>query len=287
MKRITVTESNDSVWNGPQDPRKPANWSFARKWTIVVTTSLATFIVSLGSSIFSAAIPFVQAEFGVSSHVALLGISLYVLGFAFGPMVWGPASELYGKTRPLWIGYFFFCLLHIPCALATQISVVLVFRFLIGLAGSSMLAILGGMYVDFLLHPTERGISTAVFSAATFSGPSLGPIVGNIVATRWGWRFTIWATMVGAAVFGMLAFLSTPETSEVVIARRKARKVYKDTGNESILRQLPDETPNTSIFCQVYLTKPIRMICQEPIVSINFQKSRPCIWEIVLTPHYS
>ena len=52
---------------------------------------------SFTSSIFSASTYSVAAHFGVSSEVATLSTSLYVLGYAFGPLVWGPFSELQGK----------------------------------------------------------------------------------------------------------------------------------------------------------------------------------------------
>jgi predicted MFS family arabinose efflux permease len=58
-----------------------------KKWAIVGSTSLAAFVVYFGSSVYSAAIPRIQAKFSVSHDTALLGVTLYVLGFAFGLMV--------------------------------------------------------------------------------------------------------------------------------------------------------------------------------------------------------
>ncbi|KAF4443331.1 mfs-multidrug-resistance transporter [Fusarium acutatum] len=209
------SQSPSSIPNSLKEEDRPVNWSSSKKWSIVVSTSLATFVVSFGSSVYSAAIPHVQTRFSVSPDTALLGITLYVIGFALGPMAWGPASELYGKRRPLFLGYAIFCICQLPCALAKNISLLLTFRFLSGLAGSSSLAILGGMYVDFLSRPAERGISTVVFSVATFCGPTVGPIIGNLATFKLGWRWTAWLTLIGGVVFGSVAFLLTPETSEV------------------------------------------------------------------------
>ena len=55
-----------------------------------------TFISAFASSIFSTATQVVAGVFGVSNEVGLLGLSLYVLGFATGPILWGPLSELKG-----------------------------------------------------------------------------------------------------------------------------------------------------------------------------------------------
>lgn len=144
----------------------------------------------------------------------------------------------------------------------------LVFRLLAGLAGSAMLAILGGMYVDILLHPTERGISTAIFSLGTFCGPAAGPIIGNLLTVKLNWRWTAWITFIGSLVFGALAFSVTGETSEAVILRWKTQRLYKDAQNDQIRAQIKDSNPNLSIFVRKYLTKPVKMFFWEPIVSV-------------------
>jgi multidrug resistance protein len=255
-------QSPSPISDALEEEDRPVNWPSSKKWSIVVSTSLATFVVSFGSSVYSAAIPHIQARFSVSSDTALLGITLYVIGFALGPMAWGPASELYGKRRPLFLGYAIFCISQLPCALAQNISLLLTFRFLSGLAGSSSLAILGGMYVDFLARPAERGISTAVFSVATFCGPTVGPIVGNLATLKLGWRWTAWLTLIGGVVFGSVAFLLTPETSEVVMLRQRSK------GNTSVSpSRIYRPERGISIFVQSYLTKPVRMFVREPIVS--------------------
>ncbi|KAI1019223.1 hypothetical protein LB503_009232 [Fusarium chuoi] len=255
------SQSPRSIPDGLKEEDRPLNWSPSKKWSIVVSTSLATFVVSFGSSVYSAAIPHIQTRFNVTPDTALLGITLYVIGFALGPMAWGPASELYGKRRPLFLGYVIFCICQLPCALAQNMPLLLTFRFLSGLAGSSSLAILGGMYVDFLSRPAERGISTAIFSVATFCGPTVGPIIGNLATLKLGWRWTAWLTLIGGIIFGSVAFLLTPETSEVVILRQRSK------GNTSVTpSRIHRPERSISIFVQSYLTKPVRMFVREPIL---------------------
>lgn len=77
-------DSKIVTWDGPNDPANPKNLPKHRQWMIVISTGLMTFCVSFASSVFSTT-TFVTAElFGVSSEVMILGLSLYVLGFAFG-----------------------------------------------------------------------------------------------------------------------------------------------------------------------------------------------------------
>jgi MFS family permease len=54
---------------------------------------------------------------------------MYLLGLAVGSLVLAPLSEIYGR-RPVYIGALAaFCLLVLPCALATSLAEVLVVRF--------------------------------------------------------------------------------------------------------------------------------------------------------------
>src|SRR4051794_17220204 len=71
-------------WNGSQDPQNPMNWSPRRKTLVVAALCCISFSASLSSSVFAPAALAVAAEFGVGEEVAILGISLYVLGFAAG-----------------------------------------------------------------------------------------------------------------------------------------------------------------------------------------------------------
>lgn len=71
-------------WDGPDDPENPMNFSRSKKWIITISTAFITFCVSFSSSVFSTATEATAYEFGVSLEVMILGVSLYVLGFAFG-----------------------------------------------------------------------------------------------------------------------------------------------------------------------------------------------------------
>lgn len=72
------------TWDGDDDPERPMNMPTWRKWAIVVSTGLMTFSVAFGSSVYTSTIFVTADEFHVSSEVMLLGLSLYVLGFALG-----------------------------------------------------------------------------------------------------------------------------------------------------------------------------------------------------------
>lgn len=157
-------------WSGPNDPSNPQNFPLWRKWLITLLLGSVTFCITFASSVFSTATVVTAQKFGVSNEVMVLGTSLFVLGFAVGPIVWGPLSELYGRKYPMFVGFFVFAVFQIPVAVAQNLQTVMVCRFFGGVFGSAPLGIVGGQLTDFW-GPLDRGVAMTIFAGATFLGP--------------------------------------------------------------------------------------------------------------------
>lgn len=115
---------------GANDPDDPRNWPLWYRGTIIGCVSFATWVIILYSTSYTSSMPGMMKEFHVESEtVATLGVTTYLVGLATGSLVLAPLSEIHGR-RPVYIGTLLvFCLLVLPCALATGISEVLVVRF--------------------------------------------------------------------------------------------------------------------------------------------------------------
>jgi hypothetical protein len=84
----TLRDDRHAVgFDGPDDPTDPLNWPFTKKWGLVLLISAITFLTPLASSMFAPSVPEVMEEFGSASDM-LRGfvVSVYVLGFALGPL---------------------------------------------------------------------------------------------------------------------------------------------------------------------------------------------------------
>lgn len=115
------------------DPDNPRNWPSWRKWLMVAVITPIDLSVSWGASGFSPATASFRAEFGLSETVATLGLSLYILGLAFGPMSLAPLSEFFGRSV-IYIGsYAVFLVLLAATALVQNVGGFMVLRFFSGL----------------------------------------------------------------------------------------------------------------------------------------------------------
>ncbi|KAL0766986.1 hypothetical protein CaCOL14_010557 [Colletotrichum acutatum] len=255
-------------WTDEYDFGNPRNFSPVTKWGTTVHYGLVTFIVTFASSIFSTATEVTSELFGVSKDVMHLATALNVLGFAFGPLVFGPLSELYGRKTPLLLGLLVFCVFNIPVAVATNVETILICRFIVGFGGAAPLAIVGGALVDLFL-PIERGIAVCIFAGATFMGSIFGPIVGGFVTeSHLGWRWTAWLTLIPGAVLWAILLLFIPETYGPVILQRRARELRSETGNWALHAAIEEHRLELSDIAQRYLVRPIAMLCREPILAL-------------------
>lgn len=72
----------------PNDPQNPQNWSTPKKLFVTFQICLLTTSVYIGSAIYTAGLQGIQADFHISPVHALLGLTLFVIGYALGPMIW-------------------------------------------------------------------------------------------------------------------------------------------------------------------------------------------------------
>ncbi|EPS36162.1 hypothetical protein H072_10244 [Dactylellina haptotyla CBS 200.50] len=219
-------------WYTTDDPENPQNWGSGKKAIVVLQIYLYTLAVYMGSAIYTPSVPYVIEVFGVSSTVALLGLSLYVLGYGVGPLLWSPLSEIpvVGRNPPYLFTFGIFVILSIPTALVDNIGGLLVLRFLQGFFGSPCLATGGASLGDVtdLLHLSYFLTGWAGFATA---GPALGPVISGFSVPAEGWRWSLWEILwLSGPVFLSMFFL-LPETSANNILLRRAKRIRKLTGN--------------------------------------------------------
>lgn len=129
-------------WYYTDDAENPYNWSNNKRGLITVIIALYTFVVYTSSAIYTTSSMGIMKEFGVSQLKASLGLSLYVLGYGIGPLIFSPLSEIprIGRNPVYIITMFLFVIISIPTAFAQNYPGLMVLRFLQGFFGSPCLA---------------------------------------------------------------------------------------------------------------------------------------------------
>lgn len=207
-------------------------------------------------------------EFSVSNTVALLGVSFFVLGFAVGPLVWAPLSEIYGRQVIFLITYGCLTIFDAGCIAAQSPTQIIVLRFFAGVFGSSPLTNSGGVIAD-MFAASDRGLAMSVFAISPFLGPVLGPIVGGFLGApiSWRWIHVLTTTLTGCLF--IVCVTCVPETYAPLLLRCRAKSLSLRTGKVYISRLDHIQGPKPlSVIFKIALSRPWILLFKEPIVLI-------------------
>ncbi|RYO74737.1 hypothetical protein DL766_004177 [Monosporascus sp. MC13-8B] len=247
-------------WDGPADPANPKNWSLGLRIYHTMLPALYGFSVSLGTSVYSPGVFPVMDEFRVSQPVALLGLSLYALGLALGPVVGAPISETQGRKAVYLITLPIFLLFTTGAGLARNIQTLIVCRFLSATFGAPALAVGAGTVADIWDMEHGGGLATVLITCTFFLGPSLGPLIGGYtIETRGDWRWLMWVLLLIAGPIGLLALPSRETSKKIILARRAKQRGLPGPPK-------PPAAAALKMLLVVTLGRPLKMLTTEPIV---------------------
>lgn len=253
----------------PGDPENPRNWSASRKWSIVAAITIVDLSVSWAASGFSPASMSFTKEFFVSSEVGTLGLSLYVLGLALGPMTLAPLSEYYGRTLLYVVPYGIFLLFLMATALVPTLGGFLVLRVLSGLFASVTIANFGGTIAD-LWPRHEVGPAMSVFLWAAVGGSPSGYFLMSCVAQYRGWRDVFWALLgINGGLWLIMSIVLVAfknETRHSVLLRQKARNLRKERNDSNVTVSEDMKRRSIGSLFKVTLSRPFRFLLTEAII---------------------
>ncbi|KAL4899162.1 major facilitator superfamily domain-containing protein [Aspergillus multicolor] len=202
---------------GPGDPLHPQNWPTRKKLLVSALLAFTTLNSTLTSSIFSSADSAISAKFNISTGVSSLGMSLYVLSFAFGPTLFSPLSELFGQRLPILIDVFGFTIFQFGVATAENLETVIFCRFFGGFVRACPIAVVAAVFSD--RYDTRHcGLAIAIFTMMVFTCPLFAPFIGGILE---------------AAAFVLDVFF-VHETYTPVVSTQKAQELRRRTKNWGI-----------------------------------------------------
>lgn len=121
------------TWESADDKENPKNWAKARKWRATLSISAFVLMNTLSSTIVAPALPRIADTLHVTNEAEeTLILSIFVLGFAFGPFLACPLSEVHGRRITIQSWNLLYLIFNTACGPVNSAPAMLVLRFLAG-----------------------------------------------------------------------------------------------------------------------------------------------------------
>ena len=256
-------------WESQEDPLMPLNFTPRLKWLHVGLLAAITFTTPFASSILAPALQTYAEEFHETGLTKpSLAVTIFLLGYAVGPLFLSPLSEIYGRNIVLILANAYFTLWLIGCALAPSLDTLIFFRFMCGMGGSACQTI-GGAVIADLFPVAERGRAMTFWMLGPLFGPSLAPVIGGFVTETIGWRWVSWLTFIPAALVVITMVFFFKETNHRVLILKKTERLRQELNRPELRSCYVDpEKPVLSTSRIIFLgfTRPVQMLFKSVII---------------------
>ncbi|KAL7904457.1 major facilitator superfamily domain-containing protein [Trichoderma velutinum] len=247
-------------FDGPDDVYNPLNWPFSKKMKNTLLYGFTTMGSTWASSIYSTTVPSMSRTFHVSNEVSILGLTLFLIGFGLGPLIWAPVSELYGRKISILPPYIIAACFVFGTAAAKDFQTIMITRFFTGLFGSAPVTNTGGVMADLWL-PRRRAVAMAGYAFAVAGGPLVAPVVGGAIDQSYlGWRWIHYITGILICFIFLVDIVFIDETFAPVLLVHKARRLRLQSGNWALHTTHEEWDPSLGQFAQKFLSLPFQML---------------------------
>ncbi|MEX5558904.1 MFS transporter [Pseudomonas rhodesiae] len=153
----------------------------------LVSLGLAMLLASLGTSIANVGLPTLAQTFNAAFPAVQWVVLAYLLGITAVIVSAGHLGDRLGRRRVLIAGLLLFAVASAVCSVAPSLNGLITARVLQGLGAASMMAMAMGLVGDTV--PKERmGRVMGLLGTLSALGTAMGPSVGGLLLSLWGWR---------------------------------------------------------------------------------------------------
>jgi DHA1 family bicyclomycin/chloramphenicol resistance-like MFS transporter len=172
---------------------------------------LLTAFGPVATDMYVPSMPDIGRLLAADASAVQLTLSAYLVGFAFGQVIYGPASDHYGRKPVLLVALAVFCAASLACAAAPNIETLIAARALQALGGSGAIVLPRAIVRD--LYTGERaGRELSRMGAIMSFAPVFAPLIGGIVQAWLGWRANFIIIVAIGIVTTFITWRSLPET---------------------------------------------------------------------------
>ncbi|QDS70197.1 hypothetical protein FKW77_006591 [Venturia effusa] len=227
-------DHNVVEFTGPDDEDNPQNWSAKKKCFVFVQICLLTFSIYSASAIITPAQEVFVEIWGASRQSSSLVLSMFVLGYGLGPLLFSPMSEMpsVGRNIAYMSSFLIFIVITAIGSRVNNFPGLVVLRFIQGFFGGPVLAT-GAASAQDLFPFNKVPYALSCWAVFAYAGPALGPVLSGFSVPLSSWRWSMYETLILCGFTFVLLFFALPETNAEYILGKRAQRLRLKTGDES------------------------------------------------------
>jgi DHA1 family bicyclomycin/chloramphenicol resistance-like MFS transporter len=173
---------------------------------LALVLGLLSAIGPFAIDMYLPALPEIGRALHADVHQVQLSLMAFFLSFALSQVIYGPASDMFGRKPPLYVGIALFVAGSVGCALAPDIGTLIAFRLVQGLGGGAPNVITRAVVRD--LHTGAEATRLMSLLMLVFSvSPLLAPLSGSLIIGVGGWPAIFWTiALIGVVGLGLVGF---------------------------------------------------------------------------------
>ncbi|WP_411753772.1 MFS transporter [Serratia sp. (in: enterobacteria)] len=182
-----------------------------RKWWVLIGVSIASFLGCIDFTIVNTALPAIQVDLHATVTQLQWVVNMFLLALCSFMVIMGRLADIYGRRRVLYLGALAFGIASLAAGLANDISWLIAFRFLQGIACAVLYTVTGAIVAD-AFPEDQRGRAIGLLFGANGLGLALGPVLGGVIVASVGWRWIFLVNVPLILISLMICLVSVRES---------------------------------------------------------------------------
>ncbi|MDD7796280.1 MFS transporter [Clostridium sp. 'White wine YQ'] len=191
------------------------NAVYKRRWTILFTTVLLTFMSTLDSSIVNVALPVMAKKLSVSMASIGWVVSSYLIIIVGTILIFGRLGDIKGKTKMFKIGIVIFTIGSLLCGLSNSLVMLVIARVIQAIGAAGTMATNQGI-ITHVFPANERGRALGLNGTFVALGSMVGPPLGGFIVSAFSWEYIFLINVPIGIIAFIMAMNTLPKSSEVV-----------------------------------------------------------------------
>lgn len=190
------------------------NNSYKGKWYAFIGIALLSFGSYLDYTVVNVALPTIQQDLKADLTTLQWVMNIYFLALCIFAIIMGRCGDLYGRRRVFYIGAIIFGIASFIAGAASSIKILIFGRLLQGI-GAAIIFPLGPSLLPQVFPKNEHAKSIGLLGSLGGIALALGPVVGGIIVSYWGWPWIFYINIPIIIVGFLFCYRAVPESKQV------------------------------------------------------------------------